>query len=326
MSPNRIPSKTNLGCSRTLKKNTVEFTQPPCPSNIPSSTVEVTPASSPIHTRPSSPIHDNLPVNSVDTPRLSSLVSTKMPGNFAETPRPHLGPLPFTPVQSSNQSIPQDSPRKPYESFILHNISPVPPINFQPTQSLSTNRLNVNLSSRSTREKKQANPGDGMVPNTQQYRANAVQFEPKTFKQAMKSVDHELWGKAVEEEMDALNRNDTWEIVTRPQNRNVVGSKWVFKIKRKADGSIERYKARLVAKGFSPQPGRDCDDTYAPVARYDSLRLLLALAAHKRWKPRQLDVKSAFYRENWTERYIWRFLMGLRNLANFISCVSQSTG
>ncbi|KAI1003570.1 Retrovirus-related Pol polyprotein from transposon TNT 1-94 [Podosphaera aphanis] len=110
----------------------------------------------------------------------------------------------------------------------------------------------------------------------------------------MKSADHELWGKAVEEEMDALNRNDTWEIVTRPQNRNVVGSKWVFKIKHKADGSIERYKARLVAKGFSQQPGTDYDDTYAPVARYDLLRLLLALAAHERWKPRQLDVKSAF--------------------------------
>ncbi|KAI0991427.1 hypothetical protein K3495_g16760 [Podosphaera aphanis] len=70
-----------------------------------------------------------------------------------------------------------------------------------------------------------------MVPNTQRYQANAVQLEPATFKQAMKSDDHELWGKAIEEEMDALNRNKTWEIVTRPQDRNVVGSKWVFKIK-----------------------------------------------------------------------------------------------
>ncbi|KAI0993872.1 hypothetical protein K3495_g14312 [Podosphaera aphanis] len=247
---------------------TVEFTQQSIPSNIPSN-VEATPTSSPIHTRPPSPVHDDFPESSANTPRISPPVPTEMPVNFAETPRPHIVPLPFTPVQSSNQSIPQDAPRKPHESFILQNISPVPPINFQPTQSLSANQINVNLPRRSTREKKQENPGDGMVPNTQQYRANAVQFEPKTFKQAMKSVGHELWGKAVEEEMDALNRNDTWEIVTRPRNRNVVGSKWVFKIKHKADGSIERYKARLVAKGFSPQPGTDYDDTYAPVARYD---------------------------------------------------------
>lgn len=133
-----------------------------------------------------------------------------------------------------------------------------------------------------------------MVPNTQRYQAYAVRLEPKTYFQAMKSDDYELWGKAIEEEMDALNKNNTWEIVPRPKDRNIVGSRWVFKIKHKADGSLDRYKARLVAKGFSQQPGTDYDDTYAPVARYDSLRLLLALAAHKRWVPRQLDVKSAF--------------------------------
>lgn len=85
---------------------------------------------------------------------------------------------------------------------------------------------------------------------------------------------------------DALNRNKTWEVVPCPKDRNIVGSRWVFKIKHKADGLIERYKARLVAKGFSQQPGTGYDETYAPVARYDSLRLLLALAAHKGWKPR----------------------------------------
>ena len=110
----------------------------------------------------------------------------------------------------------------------------------------------------------------------------------------MDSDDNEMWGEAINEEMRALNKNDTWVIVPRPTNQNIVGSKWVFKIKHKADGSIERYKARLVAKGFSQQPGTDYDDTYAPVARYDSLRLLLALAAHNGWIPRQLDVKSAF--------------------------------
>ena len=82
----------------------------------------------------------------------------------------------------------------------------------------------------------------------------------------MKAEDSEIWKQAIEEEMDALLRNKTFEIAPRPINRNVVGCKWVFKVKYKADGSIEGYKARLVAKGFSQQPGTDYDDTYAPVA------------------------------------------------------------
>ena len=65
----------------------------------------------------------------------------------------------------------------------------------------------------------------------------------------MGSSDHEIWSKAIEDEMSALNKNKTWDIVDRPENHNVVGSKWVFKIKHKADGSVDRYKARLVAKG-----------------------------------------------------------------------------
>ncbi|KAI1005456.1 hypothetical protein K3495_g2757 [Podosphaera aphanis] len=215
-----------------------------------------------------------------------------MPGNFVETPRSCQQPLPFTPIQAGIKSIPPVAPKKPQESFIFLGVPPVPPINLESTESSSSNH--VDLPRKSTREKRQAKPGDGMVPNTQRYRANAVQLEPATFKQAMKSDDHELWGKAIEEEMNSLNRNNTWEITTRPKDHNVVGSKWGFKIKHKADGSIERYKARLVAKRFSQQPGTDNDDTYAPVARYDSLRLLLALTAHKGWKPRQLDVKSAF--------------------------------
>ncbi|KAI1001523.1 hypothetical protein K3495_g6676 [Podosphaera aphanis] len=133
-----------------------------------------------------------------------------------------------------------------------------------------------------------------MVPSTQRYRANAVTNEPVTYTQAMKADDSELWKTAIEEEMNALCRNKTWEVVSRPKDRNIVGSKWVFRIKHKADGSIDRYKARLVAQGFSQQPGSEYDDTYAPVARNDSLRLLLALALHRGWTPRKLDVKSAF--------------------------------
>jgi hypothetical protein len=99
----------------------------------------------------------------------------------------------------------------------------------------------------------------------------------------------------MQEELDTLHANNTWSVVPLPNNdRNVVGSKWVFKIKRDANGNIARYKARLVAQGFSQQPGTDFDEIFAPVVRYDSLRLLLALASHHRWRPQQLDIKGAF--------------------------------
>ena len=81
-------------------------------------------------------------------------------------------------------------------------------------------------------------------------------------------------------EMDALNRNKTWDVVPVPSNWNIVGSKWVYKIKRDSSGNIAKYKARLVAQGFSQQPGTDFDEIYSPVVRFDSLRLLLALTAH----------------------------------------------
>ena len=86
------------------------------------------------------------------------------------------------------------------------------------------------------------------------------------------------------DEMIDLHQNNTWDVVPIPTSRYIVGSKWVYKIKRDRKGQISRYKARLVAQGFSQQPGTDFDEIYAPVVRYDSLRLLIANAAHFRWK------------------------------------------
>ena len=98
----------------------------------------------------------------------------------------------------------------------------------------------------------------------------------------------------MQEEMATIQKNDTWRLVARPEDQRVIGMKWAFKTKLNPDGSIDRYKARLVVKGHAQQYGIDFSDTIAPVAIYDTIRLLIALAAQNWWKIYPLDVKSAF--------------------------------
>lgn len=116
-------------------------------------------------------------------------------------------------------------------------------------------------------------------------------FVPRNIQEAL---DDPNWKLAVMEEINALRRSGTWEIVDLPKNKKVVGCKWVFTIKCKADGSIERYKARLVAKGFTQTYGIDYQETFAPVAKINSIRVLLSLAVNLDWPLYQLDVKNAF--------------------------------
>uniref|UniRef100_A0A2N9EPH4 Reverse transcriptase Ty1/copia-type domain-containing protein n=1 Tax=Fagus sylvatica TaxID=28930 RepID=A0A2N9EPH4_FAGSY len=113
-------------------------------------------------------------------------------------------------------------------------------------------------------------------PQIHCYTALATLHKPHSYREASTNP---LWQVAMTKELDALFGNRTWDLIDLPPNKSVVGCKWVFKIKTRSDGSIERYKARLVAKGFTQEYGIDYEETFAPVACLSSVRTLLAVAA-----------------------------------------------
>ncbi|CAL9002860.1 unnamed protein product [Prunus brigantina] len=122
--------------------------------------------------------------------------------------------------------------------------------------------------------------------------------DPITFAEAVKS---EKWKKAMDQEIQAIEKNDTWELTVLPSGGKTIGVKWVFKTKFNENGEVDKYKARLVAKGYCQQHGIDYAEVFAPVARLDTIRIVISLAAQKAWVIYQLDVKSAFLHGEITE-------------------------
>jgi len=101
--------------------------------------------------------------------------------------------------------------------------------------------------------------------------------------------------------MKAIEANKTWDVSELPPKQKAIGLKWVFKVKKDPDGNVVKYKARLVAKGYAQRHGVDFDEVFAPVARIETVQVLLALAAQGRWQVHHMDVKSAFLNGDLTE-------------------------
>ena len=144
--------------------------------------------------------------------------------------------------------------------------------------------------------------------------------EPNTYKQAMNSPDSDLWAKACDEEINSLYGNNTWELVPLPPGRKAVGCKWVFKVKKHADGSIERYRARVVAKGFSQCPGVDYFEVFAPTFRMASLRTVIALSALKDYHLHSIDISCAFPNGDLEEEIYMQQPPGYEQMGSGIVC------
>ena len=119
-------------------------------------------------------------------------------------------------------------------------------------------------------------------------------IEPKNVKEALTD---ESWIEAMQEELNQFKRSEVWDLVPRPEGMNVIGTKWIYQNKSDENGTVTSNKARLVAQGYNQIEGRDFDENFAPVARLESIRLVLGVSCILKFKLFQMDVKSAFL--NW---------------------------
>uniref|UniRef100_A0A2N9IRX0 Integrase catalytic domain-containing protein n=1 Tax=Fagus sylvatica TaxID=28930 RepID=A0A2N9IRX0_FAGSY len=146
------------------------------------------------------------------------------------------------------------------------------------------------------------------------FSAFATLHEPHTFREASSDP---LWQQAMKEELDALLKTGTWDLVDLPAGKSAIGCKWVYKIKTRSDGTVDRYKARLVAKGFTQEYGIDYEETFAPVARLSSVRTLIVVSASRHWPLFQMDVKNAFLNGELTEEVYMQLPLGFSQPPGF---------
>ncbi|KAJ0494958.1 putative RNA-directed DNA polymerase [Helianthus annuus] len=253
--------------------------------------------------------------SSFDSPHRCTICPTHdispspLPQTHRSSPSPNndirpLPSFPTTPALSTPPgptNLPPNSPasnlQHPHISLPTQSPTLNPnPINTQPSSSTSTHPMHTRSKSGIFKPKHFANLTD--FSRNQLHHALFTSQVPKSIKTASKDSH---WVTAMHDELTALRNNDTWDLVQRPAHLNVVGSKWIYRIKYKADGSVDRYKARLVAQGFTQVPGLDFFHTFSPVVKASTIRVVLSLATIYNWQLRQLDVNNAFLNGHLTE-------------------------
>ena len=154
---------------------------------------------------------------------------------------------------------------------------------------------------RSVRERRSAISDDYVVYLQESEYDLGIDNDPVSFSEAIESASSTKWLDAMKEELKSMDHNDVWDLVELPEGCKRVGCKWVFKTKLDSNGNIERHKARLVAKGFTQKDGVDYKETFSPVSKKDSLRIIMAMVAHYDLELHQMDVKTAFLNGNLDE-------------------------
>jgi hypothetical protein len=148
-------------------------------------------------------------------------------------------------------------------------------------------------------------------------------LEPASVSEALSDSN---WRTAMSSELTALLSHNTWLLVPPPPQCNIVGCKWVFRVKRHADGSVDRFKARLVAKGFHQRPGLDYKETFSPVVKPVTIRAVLTIAIMQGWSLRQLDVNNAFLHGHLTEKVYMQQPPGFKSLEHphHVCCLTKA--
>ncbi|CAL1361871.1 unnamed protein product [Linum trigynum] len=154
---------------------------------------------------------------------------------------------------------------------------------------------------RSTRNRRPAISDDYEVYIHELESDLGLYHDPVSFSQAMESEHSDKWLAAAKEEMKSMYKNEVWDLVDLPEGCKRVGNRWVWKTKHDSNGNIERHRARLVAKGFTQKSGVDYKETFSPVSKKDSLRIVMAMVAHYNLELHQMDVKTAFLNGNLDE-------------------------
>jgi len=195
------------------------------------------------------------------------------------------------PASSSHLPSPAVSPSSSPPHVLSHESSPIVSSSFIAPNARTHHT--VTRSQNNIHQPKQLRDGTIRYPLPSIFSASLIfnDVEPTSYTEAAKNVK---WRAAMAKEFNALIKTGTWTLVPKTSSMNIVGAKWVFRIKRNADGSIERYKARLVVKGFHQQEGVYYFETYSPVVKPITICTVLSLAVFAGWYIKQVDVSNAF--------------------------------